>query len=100
MEHTDAAQVAALLGALGAVLVLVPRDRWSPLAGIVLLGLATAGLARSLVGDEDAERLLTEPDGLVLVGTGAVAAVLGAIPLARYPAVVPVVFLAAAPFRV
>ena len=71
MEHTDAAQVASLLGALGAVLVLVPRDRVSPLAGIVLLGLATAGLARSLVGDDDVERLLTEAEGLALVGTGA-----------------------------
>jgi len=100
MEHTDAAQVAALLGALGAVLVLVPRDRFSPLAGMALLGLATAGLARSLVGDDDVERLLTEPEGLALVASGAVAAVLGAIPLVRYPAVVPVVFLAAAPFRV
>ncbi len=67
MEHTDAAQVAALLGALGAVLVLVPRDRFSPLAGMALLGLATAGLARSLVGDDDVERLLTEPEGLALV---------------------------------
>jgi O-antigen ligase len=100
MEHTDAAQVAALVGALGAVLVLVPRDRFLPLAGLALLGLATAGLGRSLAGDADVERLLTEPAGLALVGAGAVAAALGAVPLARWPAIVPVAFLAAAPFRV
>jgi O-antigen ligase len=100
MEHTDAAQVAALVGALGALLVLVPRDRFSPLAGLALLGLATAGLARSLVGDDDVERLFLEPEGVALAGTGVVAAVLGAIPLVRYPAVVPVLFLATAPFRV
>ena len=100
MEHTDAAQVAAVLGALGAVLALVPRDRFSPIVGIALLGVATAGLARSLVGDDDVERIFVEPEGVALLGTGVLAAVLGAIPLARYPAVVPPVFLASAPFRV
>lgn len=100
MEHTDAAQVAALLGALGAVLALVPRDRFLPLAGIALLGLATAGLGRSLVGDHDVERLLTEPKGLALVGLGAAAAMVGAVPLVRHPAVVPIAFLVSAPFRI
>ena len=100
MEHTDAAQVAALLGALGAVLTLVPRGRLLPLAGLALLGVATAGLARSLVGDHDLGRLLTEPAGVALVGVGTAAAVLGAVPLARYPAVVPIALLAAAPFRI
>ncbi len=100
MEHADAAQVAALIGALGAVLVLLPRGRALPLAGLALLGLATAGLGRSLVGDGDVDLLLTEPTGLALVGVGTAAAVLGAVPLVRYPAVVPVVLLAAAPFRI
>jgi O-antigen ligase len=100
VEHTDAAQVAALLGALGAVLVLVPRDRFLPLAGLALLGLATAGLGRSLVGDDDVERLVAEPAGLALAGAAVAAAVLGAIPLVRYPAIVPVALLVAAPFRI
>jgi putative inorganic carbon (hco3(-)) transporter len=100
VEHTDAAQVSALLGALGAVLVLLPRNRFLALAGFALLGVAGAGLGRSLVGDDDVELLLTEPTGLALGGVGVVAAVLGAVPLARYPAVVPVVLLAAAPFRI
>ncbi len=100
MEHTDAAQVAALLGALGAVLALVPRDRFLPIAGFALLGLAAAGLGWSLVGDDDLELLFTEPAGLALIGVGSVGAVLGAIPLIRYPAAVPVALLAVAPFRI
>ena len=100
MEHTDAAQVAALLGALGALLVLLPRDRILPLAGFVLLGLATAGLGRSLVGDDDLELLFTEPTGLALVGVSTLGAVLGAVLLVRYPAVTPIALLAVAPIRI
>ena len=100
MEPTDAAQVAALVGALGAVLVLIPRGRLLPLAGFALLALATAGIGRSLVGDDDLLLLFTEPAGLGLVSVGVVAAILGAVPLARYPAVVPVVLLCVTPFRI
>ena len=100
MEHTDAAQVAALLGALGALLVLLPRDRILPLVGFALLGLASAGLGRSLVGDADLELLFTEPTGLALVGVGTLGALLGAVLLVRYPAVTPIALLAVAPIRV
>ncbi len=100
MEHGDAAQVAALVGALGAVLVLVPRGRIAPLAGFLLLGLGTLGLARSLVGYHDIDLLLTQPKGIALVAVGVAAAIGGAVALARYPAVVPVVLLVAAPFRI
>jgi hypothetical protein len=100
VEHGDAAQLAALVGALGAVLVLVPRGRIAPLAGFLLLGLGTLGIGRSLVGYHDIDLLLTEPKGIGLVAVGVVAAIVGAVALARYPAVVPVVLLAAAPFRI
>lgn len=100
MEHTDAAQVAALLGALGASLVLVARGRALPLAGFALLGLATAGLVRSLVGDDDLELIVREPAGIALLVVGAGTAILGAVPFVRYPAVVPVALLAVAPFRI
>jgi len=82
--------------------VLLPRGRARLLAlvGFALLGLATLGLAWALVGDDDLELLLTEPEGLALVGVGVAAVVLGAIPLVRYPAAVPVVLLAVAPFRI
>ena len=100
MEHTVAAQVFALVGAAGAVLMLLPRDRFAPLAGFALLGLGSTGLGRSLVGDDDLELLLTKPEGLALLAVGVAAAVGGAIPLVRYPAAVPVVLLAVAPFRI
>ena len=100
MEHTDAAQVAALVGALGALLVLIPRGRLLPLVGLALLALATVGIGRSLVGDDDLRLLFTEPAGLALVVAGALAAFAVAVPLVRYPAVVPVLLLCAAPFRI
>jgi len=100
VEHGDAAQLAALVGALGTVLVLVPRGRIAPLAGFLLLGLATAGMGRSLVGYDDIRLLFTSPGGLGLVGVGTVAAILGGVVLVRYPAIVPVALLAVAPFRI
>ena len=100
MEHSDAAQVAALLGAFGAVLVILGRGRTAPLAGFGLLGIATLLLGRSLAGDDDVELLLTEPTGIALLAVGAAAATLLAVTFSRYPAVVPVVLLGAAPFRV
>jgi hypothetical protein len=100
VEYSDTAQIAALVGALGAVLVLVPRGRLAPLAGFALLGVGTLGIARSLVGDDDLELLLTEPTGIALLAVGAAAAILCAVPLARRPAIVPVALLAVAPFRI
>jgi outer membrane protein assembly factor BamB/O-antigen ligase len=100
VEHADAAQVAALVGALGAVLVLLPRGRIAPLAGFALLGTATALLGWSLVGDEDLELLVTEPTGITLLVVGALTSGVLAVPLARYPTIVPVALLAVAPFRI
>jgi O-antigen ligase len=99
VEHTDAAQVAALVGAVGVVLVTLARGRVLPLLGFALLGLGTAGLAWALVGDDDLELLVTDPLGLGLMAVGAAVAVVGAIPFVRYPTVVPVALAAAAPFR-
>ena len=89
-----------LVGALGAVLVVAP-SRPLPARRRVrrCSGVGTAGLARFLVGDDDLELLFTEREGIVLVGVGTVAVVLGAVPLVRYPAIVPVALLAVAPFR-
>jgi outer membrane protein assembly factor BamB len=100
VEHADAAQFAALVGALGAVLVLLPRGRVAPLLGFVLLGIATAAIGRSLVGDADVKLLFTDRAGLALVAVGTLGAAALAVPLVRYPAVVPVAFLVVAPFRV
>jgi hypothetical protein len=100
VEHTDAAQIAALVGALGAVLTLVPRGRVFAIAGLALLGAATVGLAVSLVGRGDVELLIEEPAALAALAGGVVVVCLGAVPLVRYPGVTPVVLLAAAPFRI
>ena len=99
MEHTDAAQIAALVGALGAVLTLVPRGRVFAIVGLALLGAATVGLAVSLVGRDDVKLLIEEPAALAALAIGVVVVCLGAVPLVRYPGVTPVVLLAAAPFR-
>jgi hypothetical protein len=100
VEHVQLAEIAALLGALGAVGALITRGGIFPLIGLALLGAATAGLGWSLVGDEDAELLFRDPAGIALLVIGVVAAVAIAVPLARYPAAVPVALLAVAPFRV
>jgi O-antigen ligase/polysaccharide polymerase Wzy-like membrane protein len=100
VEHSDAAQVAALLGALGAVLAILGRGRVTPLAGFGLLGVATALLARSLVGDDDLDLLFSRSAGIALVAASVALTVLVAAPLVRYPAVFPVALLVAAPFRI
>ena len=100
MEHTQLAEIAALVGALGAVGALVTRGGIFPLIGLALLGIATGGLGWSLVGDENVDLLLRDPAGIGLVVAGVGAAIAIAVPLARYPAVVPVALLAVAPFRV
>ena len=98
MRHGDTAQLAALVGAVGAVLVLLPARRIVLLTGLGLLGLAEVGLAYALVPADD-RRLLTEAPGLALTATGLAAAALLAWLLVRRPALTPVVVLAAAPFR-
>jgi O-Antigen ligase len=100
VEHTDVAQIAALVGALGAVLVLVPRGRLFAVVGLALLGAATGGLGVSLVGTADLRLLVEEPAGLAALAAGTLAVCACALPLVRYPAVTPIVLLAAAPFRV
>jgi hypothetical protein len=100
VEHAQLAEVAALVGALGAVLALITRGGIFPLLGLGLLGLATGGLGWSLVGDDEVRLLFGDPQGVALVASGAAAAIVLAVPLARNPAAVPVALLAVAPFRV
>ncbi len=100
MEHTDLAQLASLVGALGAVLVLIPRGRFFVIVGLGLLGAATGALAISLVGTDDLELVVEEPTALAALVAGVVLVCLGALPLVRYPAVTPIVLLLVAPFRV
>ena len=100
MEHADTAQLAALGGALGAVLVLLARGRAGRvtlLAGLALLAVTELVLAWAL-GDG----LLGRLSG----ASGAVALVLGLVALGgaaaffvRWPAFVPLAVLISAPLR-
>jgi O-antigen ligase len=97
MEHPDAAQLAAVGGALGSVLVLVARRRLALVVGLALLVLAEAGLALS-VGSGPFDRL-DSAAGLGAVAIGLVLVAAAAVVLARRPALVPVAVLLAAPLR-
>lgn len=99
MERVELAEAAAVVGALGAPLLLLARTRLAVLAGLVLLVAAEAGLAIALVPDQ-LELIVRSPARLAAVA-GATALVVGlAAVFVRFPAGVPVALLAAAPVRV
>jgi hypothetical protein len=97
VEHADTAQLAAVGGALAAVLVLLARGRFTLLAGLVLLAAAEAGLALSL-GTGPLDRL-TSAGGAAASVVGLLALGGAAALLAGRPWLVPVAVLLAAPFR-
>ena len=99
MEHADTAQVAAVVGALGSALALLARGRLTLLAGLLLLALSEAGLARALSdGNGPLDKLASAKGAAVgLVGLGVLVGI--AWLFNRRPALVPLVVLAAAPFR-
>jgi O-Antigen ligase len=97
VEHADTAQLAAVGGALGSVLVLLARGRLVLLAGLVVLALAEAGLALSL-GDVSLDKL-TSAAGAAAAVTGLLLLGAAAALLAWKPAWVSVAVLLAAPFR-
>jgi len=97
VEHADTAQLAAVGGALGSVLVLLARGRLTLLAGLVVLAVAEAGLALSL-GDASLDKL-TSAAGAAAAVAGIALLAAGAGLLAWRPALVPVAVLLAAPFR-
>lgn len=87
-----------MLGAVGCVLALTARGRLSLYAGLGLLAAAEAMLAVALVPGHDLAKLKTPLHAvaivLAVVGVVAVAAV-----FVRYPSLVPLAVLVAAPFR-
>jgi putative inorganic carbon (HCO3(-)) transporter len=98
VHHPDLAQVAAVLGAVGCVLALVPRARLALYAGLALLAAAEVGLAIALVPSHDLARLKTPlPVAAIVVAVIAVLAMAAAF--VRVPALVPLAVLLAAPFR-
>jgi hypothetical protein len=86
------AQLAACLGALGAVLVLVPRRREAVLAGLLLVGISIALLETTGSGHISHSRAALGVAALPL------AVIAGAV-FVRYPALVAPAVLLTAPFR-
>jgi O-antigen ligase len=97
VEHADSAQIAAIGGALGSILILLARGRLTLLAGLVVLVAAEAGLALSLGGGSLDK--LSSPAGAGAAALGLVVLGAAAALLARKPAWVPIAVLCAAPFR-
>ncbi|CAN5158858.1 hypothetical protein BH20ACT20_BH20ACT20_00960 [soil metagenome] len=98
MEHPDLAQLAAVLAAVGAALLLAGRGRAMVLGGVALLGLGTLGLTVSTPGSGKVDALLSPAGAVASVAGLAVLAGAAAI-FVRRPAWVPLAVLAAAPLR-
>jgi len=98
VHHEALADAAAVVGALGAVGILVARTRLLFLAGLAALVAAEAVLADALV--PDALRLLTESAArLGALGFATVTGLALAAVFVRAPAAAPVALLIVAPFR-
>jgi O-Antigen ligase len=100
VPHGDLAQLAAVIGGLGAAAMLLARTRAQLLAGIAVTAAAEAALAVSLIPGADLKLLVSPATHAAALVVGVVAVVAGAFGLVRYPTLVPVVLLAAAPFRI
>ena len=95
MDSGDAAQLAAIAGALGAALLLLARGRMQLIAGFVVLAVADAGLVLDL--SHHGHRVSPK---LVVLGVGAlVPMAIGAAIFVRWPTLVIPAVLAVAPFR-
>ena len=100
MEHADTAQLAAVVGALGAVLALLAGGRGARimlLAGLALLAAAELGLAWAL-GGGPLDRL-SGASGAAALAMGAIALAAAAALFVRRPSLVPIAVLVAAPLR-
>ena len=100
MTHEWLAEVAALVGAAGAALVVLgPARRAQLIGGMCLLAAAEAMLVVALLPQDDLERLMSAKGASALLAA-TVAAAAGAWAFVRWPSVVPVALLLAAPFRI
>jgi putative inorganic carbon (hco3(-)) transporter len=99
MPHGDLAQVGAVVGAVGSILVLLPRGRIPLLAGFLVLATAEAFLAVALIPRSDLDRLQRPLAVAGLVVVAVLVLALAAV-LVRRPVLTPLVLLLAAPFRI
>src|SRR5690349_587837 len=96
----DLAQLAAVVGAVGAAILLLSRTRVELLAGLAVATAGEAMLAVALIPGHDLRRFVAPAThlGALVFGLLAIAAIAWAF--VRWPAAVPVALLAAAPFRI
>jgi O-antigen ligase len=100
MEHAETAQVAALGGALGAVLVLLPGGRATrPLLIVGLVLLAGVELALALALGGGLLDRLSGATGAAALVFGVAAVIAAAAAFVRWAAVVPLAVLVTAPLR-
>src|SRR5918992_1618154 len=90
----DAAELAGIVGAVGADVALLARGRWPLLAGFALLAAAELGLVASVSGNNG-----VSPALVALGAAGLVPVAIGAAIFVRWPNLVLPAILAAAPFR-
>ena len=93
MDSGDAAQLAAIVGAIGAAFVLLGRGRLLILPGLALLALGELGLVHDLSGNRVSTKLAA------LGVASLIPMAIGAAVLVRWPALVTPLIAVAAPFR-
>lgn len=98
MEHQDLAYASAALGAIGAPVLLLARERFGLLAGAAAVSAAELGLGYALVPGA-VSSATGSAARLGLLAAGALAALALAAAFVRFPAAAPVALLVAAPFR-
>jgi hypothetical protein len=100
VSHGDLAQLAAVVGAVGAAILLLSRTRLELLAGLAIATAGEALLAVALIPGHDLERFVKPATHLAALAFGLLVLAAIAWAFVRWPAAVPVALLAAAPFRV
>ncbi|MCA1682656.1 MAG: hypothetical protein LC685_01430, partial [Actinobacteria bacterium] len=100
MPHGDLAQLSAVIGGLGAAAMLLARTRTQLLAGLAATAVGEAALAAALIPSADLKLVASPASHAAAFVVGVVALGAGGWAFARYPAVVPVALLIAAPFRI
>src|SRR5438128_10760363 len=100
MPHGDLAQLSAVIGGLGAAAMLLSRTRAQLLAGMAVTAVGEAALAAALIPGKDLKLLVSPANHAAALLVGALVVGAGAVALARYPAIVPLALLVAAPFRI
>src|SRR5262245_65210788 len=100
VAHGDLAQLAAVVGAVGAGILLLSRTRVELLAGLAITTVGEALLAVALIPGHDLKRFVSPASHLAALVFGLLVIAAIAWAFVRWPVAVPVALLAAAPFRI